>query len=95
MIRQTLRASEDQRSLIATELHDGPLQHLTALLYRLQAARSCAPSADDWDAKITSFQDAVSSEITNIRRMMTMLQSRRTRRARARRFASRLRGRES
>ena len=74
MLRQTLRASEDQRSLIATELHDGPLQHLTALLYRLQAARKASASAGEWDAKITSFQDAVSSEITNIRRMMTVLQ---------------------
>lgn len=70
MLRQTLRASEDQRSMIANELHDGPLQHLTALLYRLQGART---SASDWDAKVASFQDAVSSEITSIRRMMTTL----------------------
>jgi signal transduction histidine kinase len=74
LLRQTLRSSEEQRSLIATELHDGPLQHLTALLYRLQAARKVRVPADEWDAKITSFQDAVSSEITNIRRMMTVLQ---------------------
>jgi signal transduction histidine kinase len=70
MLRQTLRASEDQRSTIANELHDGPLQHLTALLYRLQGARA---STSNWDSKVASFQDAVSSEITSIRRMMTTL----------------------
>jgi signal transduction histidine kinase len=74
MLRQTLRASEDQRSLIANELHDGPLQHLTALLYRLQGARGIANgSVAQWDEKVASFQVAVSSEIANIRRMMTTL----------------------
>ncbi len=52
LLRQTLRASEDERIRLAGELHDGPVQRLTALSYRFEAvrrriARSEAPVNDE------------------------------------------------
>lgn len=74
MWRGTLRASEDQQQQLAARLHDGPVQGLTALLYRLQSVRSKADfDAPVLDSRLATVQEGISAEVADLRRMMSSL----------------------
>lgn len=74
LLHQTLRTSEDDRLRLAAELHDGPVQQLTALSYRVgslstRAANGKHVSAED----LQLVQEMLAARITELRRMMTTL----------------------
>ncbi len=65
------RAVERGRVQVATELHDGPIQNLAALMYRIEAAGS----TDGTDvAEIAGLAShGISTEVDNLRRTMAWL----------------------
>ena len=74
-MQSVLRMTEAERSRLAAELHDGPVQQLTALLYGLELARHHVRrgSPDAADELIASLEDKATGEINGLRRMMTQL----------------------
>jgi signal transduction histidine kinase len=74
-MQAVLRMTEAERSRLAAELHDGPVQQLTALLYGLELARHHvrrgSPGAAD--ELLASLEDKATGEINGLRRMMTQL----------------------
>ena len=39
LLERTVEATEEERRRIAAELHDGPIQHLAAIVFRLESVR--------------------------------------------------------
>jgi signal transduction histidine kinase len=74
-MQSVLRVTEAERSRLAAELHDGPVQQLTALLYGLELARhqvrDDSPSAAD--ELLASLEAKATGEINELRRLMTEL----------------------
>jgi signal transduction histidine kinase len=74
-MQSVLRVTEAERSRLAADLHDGPVQQLTALLYGLELARHHvrrgSPAAAD--ELLASLEDKATSEINELRRLMTQL----------------------
>jgi signal transduction histidine kinase len=74
-MQSVLRMTEAERTRLAAELHDGPVQQLTALLYGLELARHHvrlgSPGAAD--ELLASLEDKATGEINDLRRMMTQL----------------------
>jgi signal transduction histidine kinase len=74
-MQSVLRMTEAERSRLAAELHDGPVQQLTALLYGLELARHHvrrgSPGAAD--ELLASLEDKAAGEINELRRLMTQL----------------------
>jgi signal transduction histidine kinase len=74
-MQSVLRMTEAERSRLAAELHDGPVQQLTALLYGLELARQHvrrgSPSAAE--ELLASLEDRATGEISELRRLMTQL----------------------
>jgi len=74
LLDRTVRAAEDERIRVAAELHDGPVQHLTALDLRLEGLRhrldGTAPASAESAERI---QERLRGEIQGLRRMMTEL----------------------
>jgi signal transduction histidine kinase len=70
-----LRVTEAERSRLAAELHDGPVQQLTALLYGLELARHHVrrDSPNAADELLTSLEAKAAGEINELRRLMTEL----------------------
>jgi signal transduction histidine kinase len=74
LLRRTIRASESERTRLGIELHDGPVQGLTAVGYRLDALqRRATARSDRRDDKVQAAQDALSKQIATLRQMMTGL----------------------
>jgi PAS domain S-box-containing protein len=75
LLDRTVRAAEDERIRVASELHDGPVQHLTALDMRLEALRMRLDVADvpaeAYGAE--RVQEQLRAEINGLRRMMKEL----------------------
>jgi signal transduction histidine kinase len=75
VMQSVLRMTEAERMRLAAELHDGPVQQLTAMLYGLELVRHHvrhgSPSAAD--EVLASLEDKASSEIHGLRRLMTQL----------------------
>jgi signal transduction histidine kinase len=74
-MQSVLRVTEAERSRLAAELHDGPVQQLTALLYGLELARHHVrgDSPNTADDLLASLETKASSEISELRRLMTEL----------------------
>ena len=74
-MQSVLRVTEAERSRLAAELHDGPVQQLTALLYGLELARHHVrrDSPADADELLASLEDKATGEINELRRLMTEL----------------------
>jgi PAS domain S-box-containing protein len=75
LLDRTVRAAEEERIRVAAELHDGPVQHLTALDLRLESLRTrlergTARASGDSAERI---QERLREEIRGLRRMMTEL----------------------
>jgi signal transduction histidine kinase len=75
LLDRTIRSAEEERSRLAAELHDGPIQRLTALGYGLDEARialeaSNLPHGLDM---LGAAHHVLASEIDELRRLMSAL----------------------
>jgi signal transduction histidine kinase len=72
---RTLQATEEERTQVAAELHDGPIQRLTALTYELEAAkqRLLRAGQDEGAARLDQAQAALSGEVQGLRQLMVSL----------------------
>src|SRR6266540_2731631 len=72
---RTLQASEEERMQVAAELHDGPIQRLTALAYELEHAkqRLLRASQQEGAARLDQAQAALSAEVQGLRQLMVSL----------------------
>jgi len=70
-----LRVAEEERTRLAAELHDGPVQRLSSLLYKLGLARLDvkAGELDGADGLLGELETGLSVEIASLRRLMSQL----------------------
>jgi PAS domain S-box-containing protein len=75
LLEQTVQATELERKRVAAELHDGPVQHLTALDMRLEGLRRrLEPSEDAGPVElVNAVQERLRTEVRDLRRMMSGL----------------------
>jgi signal transduction histidine kinase len=73
--QKVLRVAEEERTRLAAELHDGPVQRLTALLYRLGLARLYLKTGElsRVDALLGELESDVGVDIASLRRLMSEL----------------------
>jgi two-component system sensor histidine kinase DegS len=74
-MQTVLRATEQERIRLAADLHDGPVQELTALRYGLTRARSRVQGgqAEQAEGLLAELEDELASGITGLRRLMAEL----------------------
>lgn len=74
-LETVLRTSEEERKLLAAELHDGPIQRLAGLGYRLERARNRIErgNTEGAAALLGELQDGLSEETRRLREMMAEL----------------------
>ena len=74
-MQSVLRMTEAERTRLAAELHDGPVQQLTAMLYGLELVRHHVRhgSMTAADEVLAGLEEKASSEIHGLRRLMTQL----------------------
>jgi signal transduction histidine kinase len=75
LLDETVRASEAERTRTAAELHDGPIQHLSVVSFRLHEAKARLERGDPGAAieVLKTAQRSLGSDIAELRRMMTDL----------------------
>lgn len=75
LLDQTVQATELERKRVAAELHDGPVQHLTAFDVKLESLRDRVARADAEGATslLDQLQRQLRGEIGDLRKMMTEL----------------------
>jgi signal transduction histidine kinase len=75
LLDRTMRGAEEERSRIATELHDGPIQRLTAVGYQLEEASMTLPGGDlaAVDELLGAAQRNLYAEINELRGLMATL----------------------
>jgi signal transduction histidine kinase len=75
LLARTVQAAEDERSRLAAELHDGPVQRLTAVDYLLQRVRTQLRRGDTDQASAISekAQVTIREEVASLRRIMSDL----------------------
>jgi signal transduction histidine kinase len=73
--QRVLRVAEEERTRLAAELHDGPVQRLSALLYKAGLARVDAKAGDtgDVDGLLVELESGLVVEIDSLRRLMSQL----------------------
>jgi signal transduction histidine kinase len=75
LLDRTLRGGDEERTRIAAELHDGPVQRLAAVAYLLERAARLGRRGEP-DRTLTLLDEAIgelSGEITGLRRLMSDL----------------------
>ena len=74
-MQTVLRATEHERIRLAADLHDGPVQELTALRYGLTRARNRIQrgQAEQAEGLLAELEDELASGITGLRRLMAEL----------------------
>jgi signal transduction histidine kinase len=74
-MQTVLRATEQERIRLAADLHDGPVQELTALRYGLTRARNRIQRGQPEQAEglLAELEDELASGITGLRRLMAEL----------------------
>ena len=74
-MQTVLRATEQERVRLAADLHDGPVQELTALRYGLTRARTRIQrgQAEQAESLLAELEDELASGITGLRRLMAEL----------------------
>ncbi|HEV8572554.1 MAG TPA: sensor histidine kinase [Actinomycetota bacterium] len=75
LLDTVLRTSEEERRLLAAELHDGPIQRLAGLGYRLERARNRLERGNPESATplLAELQEGLSEETRRLREMMAEL----------------------
>jgi signal transduction histidine kinase len=75
LLDMVLRTSEEERKLLAADLHDGPIQRLAGLGYRLERARNRLDrgNAEGAAALMGELQEGLSEETRRLREMMAEL----------------------
>jgi signal transduction histidine kinase len=75
LLARTMRTAEEERTRMAAELHDGPIQRLTALGYGLDEARIAIELGDVRHGldMLGGAHQVVAGEIEELRRLMTSL----------------------
>ena len=75
LLARTVEAAERERLALAADLHDGPVQHLTATAFTLDLLvnRLTRESSSEAAQLAKRLRDDVASEMTSLRRMMTGL----------------------
>ncbi len=75
LLERTLRAGEEERTRIAVELHDGPIQRLSSLGYGLELGRMQLGQGDlaGMEASLEDTQQSLSEEIQTLRHLMSSL----------------------
>jgi signal transduction histidine kinase len=73
--QRMLQVAEDERTRLAAELHDGPVQRLSALLYQAGLARADLSTGDpasiDW--VLAELERGLGVEIASLRRLLSQL----------------------
>ena len=75
LLEQTVQATELERKRVAAELHDGPVQHLTAFDVKLESLRDRVARADSRGAEslVDQLQGQIRNEVGDLRKMMIEL----------------------
>jgi signal transduction histidine kinase len=76
LLERTVEATEDERRRIAAELHDGPIQHLAAIVFRLEGLRASLERGDipvQAVPTLAATQDELRDEVVDLRTMITQL----------------------
>jgi signal transduction histidine kinase len=75
LLDRTMRGAEEERTRIATELHDGPIQRLTAVGYQLEEASFTLSNGNPEyvDELLNAAQRHLYAEITELRGLMATL----------------------
>jgi len=75
LLDRTIEATEQERKKLSAELHDGPVQHLTALDIQLETVMSNLQRSGGAGAErvVGQVQERLRSEIAGLRRMMSEL----------------------
>jgi signal transduction histidine kinase len=72
---QVIQATEDERTRIARDLHDGPVQQLAVLTYAVHGIKRRLRRGDTVGANrlLEGLEDSLTKEVQNLRRLMTEL----------------------
>jgi len=76
LLERTVEATEEERRRIAAEIHDGPIQHLAAVVFRLEALRGSlerGEHSEEMARMVARTQDDLRAEVVELRRMITEL----------------------
>ena len=75
LLERTLRVGEEERTRIAIELHDGPIQRLSSVGYGLELGRMQLGEGDvaGMESALDDTQHALSEEIQTLRHLMSSL----------------------
>jgi len=75
LLAQTIRSREDERTWLAAELHDGPIQRLTAVGYGFEEACLVLDLHGPESSKplLTSVRQQLKEEVSGLRGLMTQL----------------------
>ena len=75
LLDKTMRSAEEERTRLAAELHDGPIQRLTAVGYQLEEAQLLLEADDGRHARelVAGVRKELYGEITGLRRLMAAL----------------------
>lgn len=74
LLDRTMRGAEEERTRIATELHDGPIQRLTAVGYQLEEASLTLSAGNPYvDELLSLAQRNLYAEISELRGLMATL----------------------
>ena len=73
LLDQTMHVAEQERTRIAAELHDGPIQRLAVLSYDLERAKQRMLGNPAAVARVEHAQAALSGEVQGLRELMASL----------------------
>jgi signal transduction histidine kinase len=75
LLKRIVEVAEEERTRVASDLHDGPIQRLTALTLRLEVAKVAAGRGDPEAAQdaIAQVQTQIGEEIGLLRQLMSEL----------------------
>lgn len=75
LLARTVEVAEHERIRLAIELHDGPIQRLTALAFNLDmlARRIERGKVDNLDAPVAKVRESLATEMAALRRLMVEL----------------------
>jgi signal transduction histidine kinase len=70
LLARLVRTQEEERRLIAADIHDDIVQVMTAVSVRLAVLRSVLPADDDRVAKLVGLEPTVAEAIARLRRLL-------------------------